>query len=90
MTQSNEPNDRENTVARQLRFLDRRLTRLENTQLTAKEINECIDGVYQEIDDLDAKIDERFEAMGQRLDRMEAQINGKLDAILQRLTGMNQ
>jgi hypothetical protein len=90
MTRLNEPKDEDSSVARQLRLINQRLGRIEYTSLTSKEVHQCIDGVYDETDDLDSKIDERFEEMEERLDRMEAQMNGKLDAILQGLTMMNQ
>jgi hypothetical protein len=46
MTQANDQlGDRERSVDRQFRILDRRLTRLEETQLTGKEINSGFDRV---------------------------------------------
>jgi hypothetical protein len=82
MTQANESNDRERSLERQLRIFDRRLTRLEETQLTGKEINLSFDRVYEEIDALEDQMNARF-------DQLENSMNAKLDAIMQRLTGLS-
>jgi hypothetical protein len=82
MTQANGPNDRERSLERQLRIFDRRLTRLEETQLTGKEINLSFDRVYEEIDALEDQMNARF-------DQLENSMNAKLDAIMQRLTGLS-
>jgi hypothetical protein len=84
MTQANDqPNDRERSVDRQFRILDRRLTRLEETQLTGKEINSGFDRVYDEID-------ARFDRLEGEVRELRSETNGKLDLILRRLTGMGQ
>jgi ABC-type phosphate transport system auxiliary subunit len=91
MTQANDqPNDRERLVDRQLRILDRRLTRLEETQLTGKEINSGFDRVYDEIDALEEQINARFDRLEGEVKELRTETNGKLDLILRRLTGMGQ
>jgi hypothetical protein len=91
MTQANDqPNDRERSVDRQFRILDRRLTRLEETQLTGKEINSGFDRVYDEIDALEEQMNARFNAQDTKIDNLGIELNGKLDLILRRLTGMGQ
>jgi predicted ATP-dependent Lon-type protease len=91
MTQANDqPNDRERSVDRQFRILDRRLTRLEETQLTGKEINSGFDRVYEEIDELKVEMNQRFDAQDAKIDNLGIELNGKLDFILRRLTGMGQ
>ncbi|WP_310411001.1 hypothetical protein [Chamaesiphon sp. OTE_8_metabat_110] len=61
MTQANEPNDRDRSLDRQLRVFERRLTRLEETQLTGKEVNLSFDRVYDEIDALEDQMNQRFD-----------------------------
>jgi hypothetical protein len=99
MTQANDqPNDRERSVDRQFRILDRRLTRLEETQLTGKEINSGFVGrrpafgnrVYDEIDALEEQINARFDRLEGEVRELRTETNGKLDLILRRLTGMGQ
>ncbi len=99
MTQANDqPNDRERSVDRQFRILDRlggalrdrRLTRLEETQLTGKEINSGFDRVYDEIDALEEQMNARFDRLEGEVRELRAETNGKLDLILRRLTGMGQ
>lgn len=89
MTQANEPNDRERSLERQLRIFDRRLTRLEETQLTGKEINLSFDRVYEEIDALEDQMNARFDRLENSVAELKSEMNGKFDAIMQRLTGLN-
>jgi predicted nucleic acid-binding Zn-ribbon protein len=79
MTSSNEPNDRERSIDRNLRSLNRRVDRLEYAQISPQEFSRAFDRVYEEIDDLK----ERFNQVDRRLDSM----HGKIDLILRRLTG---
>jgi uncharacterized protein YdcH (DUF465 family) len=95
MTQASEPNDRDRSLERQLRIFDRRLTRLEETQLTGKEISSAFDRVYDEIDALEDqmnarfdRLEARFDRLDTRLDRLETEINGKFNTIMQHLTGL--
>lgn len=89
MTQANEPNDRERSLERQLRIFDRRLTRLEETQLTGKEINLSFDRVYEKIDALEDQMNARFDRLENSVAELKSEMNGKFDAIMQRLTGLN-
>jgi uncharacterized coiled-coil DUF342 family protein len=85
MTQAQEPNDRSTEIDRQLRSLKRRVERLEDTQITGRELNRGFERVYEEIDELHDKIDHlQAEFTGFR-----DEINQKLDAILRHLTGLN-
>jgi hypothetical protein len=91
MTQSNDqPDDRDRQIDRQFRGFDRRLTRLEETQVTGKELNRGFDRVYDEIDALEDQINARFDRLESEVRELRAETNGKLDAILRRLTGMEQ
>jgi predicted RNA-binding protein with EMAP domain len=80
MTQSQEPNDRNNEVNRQIRSLNRRVQRLEYSQITPQELSESFERVYEEIDALEDIIIQRF-------DRLESELNGKIDVILRHITG---
>lgn len=84
MTQSNEPNDRR--LDRTLRSISRRVSRLEDTQVTWNELNVEFDRIYDEID-------ERFNALEARFNTLEAQIaqrfdsqDAKIDIILRHIT----
>ena len=91
MTQANDqPSDRERSVDRQFRILDRRISRLEDTQVTWRELNDAFDRVYEEIDELKVEMNQRFDAQDTKIDNLGIELNGKLDLILRRLTGMGQ
>jgi biopolymer transport protein ExbB/TolQ len=90
MTQSNDPNDRQREIDRQLRSLNRRVDRLEYSQLSPQEFARAFERVYEEIDALEEQIDRRFDALetaiDRRLDRMETELNGKVDTIMSFIT----
>ncbi len=79
------PNERNDEVERQLRSLNRRVERLEDTQVTGRELNRGFDRVYEEIDHLENKVD-RLQA---DFEGLRNEINKKLDTILLHLTGIN-
>jgi predicted ATP-dependent Lon-type protease len=96
MTQAREPDDR--GLDRTLRSFDfpeerlrqRRISRLEDTQVTWRELNDAFDRVYEEIDELKVEMNQRFDAQDNKIDNLGIELNGKLDLILRRLTGMGQ
>ena len=77
MTQANEPEDR--TLDRTLRAFDRRISRLEDTQVTWRELNSA----FNRIDDQFAQVNQRFDEVNQRLDSLDA----KFDVIMKYITG---
>jgi hypothetical protein len=85
MTQAREPDDR--NLDRTLRSFDRRISRLEDTQVTGRELNDAFNRVYDEIDALEAQMNQQFEElkteMNQRFDSQDA----KIDIILRHITG---
>ena len=93
MTQAREPDDR--GLDRTLKSFDRRISRLEDTQVTWRELNTSFVGrrpafgnrVYDEIDALEAQVNLRFDElkneMNQRFDSQDA----KIDIILRHITG---
>ncbi|CCH94703.1 conserved hypothetical protein [Microcystis aeruginosa PCC 9432] len=85
MPQAQEPNDKNYEVERQLRSLNRRLERLEDTQVTGRELNRSFDRIYEEIDHLEDKVDR----LQSNFEEFRDEINQKLDTILQHITGIN-
>lgn len=85
MTENQEPNERDDEIDRKLRSLNRRVERLEDTQVTGRELNRGFDRVYEEIDYLEDKID----SLQSQFTEFRNEINQKLDTILKHITGMN-
>ena len=85
MTTSRQPEDKD--FNRKLRRLDRRVSRLEDTQPTWRELNESFEQVYEEIDALEAQINLRFDALETNIHNEFASLNTKFDLIMRRLTG---
>ncbi|AFY93654.1 hypothetical protein [Chamaesiphon minutus] len=84
MTQSNEPNDRR--IDRQLRTINRRVNRLEDTQVTWGELNVEFDRLYDEIDEVKIEMTQLKTEMNQRFDSLSTELNGKIDIILRHIT----
>jgi hypothetical protein len=92
MTQSNQPNDRDREIDRQLRSFNRRIQRLEDTQVTAAELSIAFDRVYDEVDAVEDKIDafrSEFDLFRVETNRKFDEVNGKLDTILRHITGIS-
>jgi ABC-type phosphate transport system auxiliary subunit len=87
MTQAREPDDRDIQVSRELRGLNRRLDRLEYTQISPQEFSNVLDRIYEEIGSSRAEMKAEFLAVNARLDRLEADLTGKIDTILKHITG---
>ena len=81
MTQAREPEDTD--LIKSLRRLDRRVSRLEDTQVTWRELNDSFNRVYDEIDALEENMNRRFDEQSQKLDEQ----NRKIDIILRHITG---
>jgi hypothetical protein len=81
MTQANQPNDYD----RQLRHMNRRLERLEDTQIPPQELYRALDRVYDEIDGLEQQMNRRFDLVDSKI----AEVEGKIDLILKHITGTN-
>lgn len=97
MSQAKEPDDR--GLDRTLRSFDfpeerlrqRRISRLEDTQVTWRELNDAFVGqrpafgnrVYEEIDELKVEMNQRFD----RIENEVREVNGKIDTILRHITG---
>ncbi|MFM6266544.1 MAG: hypothetical protein ACKPJH_08420 [Dolichospermum sp.] len=85
MPENQEPNDKDYEISRQLRSLNRRVERLEDTQLTGRELNRGFDKIYEEIDHLEDK----FDLLQSEFNTFRNEINQKLDTILKHITGIN-
>ncbi len=92
MTQAREPDDTD--LIKSLRRLDRRVSRLEDTQVTWRELNDSFNRVYDEIDVVEEQIDRRFDtletSMNQRFDSLASEVrelNAKFDIIMRHITG---
>ena len=80
MTQSNDQPNEDRRLDRQLRTINRRVNRLEDTQVTWGELNVEFDRLYDEVDDLKKEMNQRF-------DSLSSELNGKIDIILRHITG---
>lgn len=92
MTSAGNFSERDREIDRQFRSMDRRIQRLENTQMTPQELNGYFERVYDEIDGLEDEMNKRFEQVNRRFDAADRrfdEINGKLNTIMQHLTGTN-
>lgn len=88
MTSAQNPNDRDHEIDRQLRSLNRRVERLEDTQITGGELNRGFDRVYEKIDHLNDKMDALQPELAGFREEIN-QIHQKLDTILRHITGIN-
>lgn len=92
MTQANESNDRNRSLDRQLRAFDRRIRRLEETQLTNAEFGDAFDSVYDEIDALEDEMVQRFDRLERAVGEMRSEmreLNNKFDIVMLHITGQN-
>jgi vacuolar-type H+-ATPase subunit I/STV1 len=85
MTQAMPPKNRDCDFDRQSIGFNRRIQRLEDTQVTAAELSVAFDRIYAEIDTVEAKLDEfraEFESFRLETNRKFDEVNIKLDKIL--------
>lgn len=88
MTQASEPEDR--GLDRTLRAFDRRISRLEDTQVTWRELNSAFNRVDDQINELKVEINQRFDDVNQRLDNIDRRfdsLDAKFDIIMRHITG---
>lgn len=85
MLQVKEQYDRDRSLDKQLRIFERRLTRLEETQLTNREVNLAVDRVSAKMDSIEDRITARLDWLEARFDRLEMRFNDldrKLDLVI--------
>ena len=85
MTQAREPDDR--GLDRTLKSFDRRISRLEDTQVTWRELNTSFDRVYDEIDSLEAQVNLRFDELNNEMNQRFDSQDAKIDITLRHITG---
>jgi HAMP domain-containing protein len=93
MTQSNEPDDRNQEIDRHLRGLSRRVDRLEYSQISPQEFSRSFDRVYDEIDALEGIVNERFDQLDGEVREVKSEIealNQKFDIVMQYITGQGE
>ena len=83
MTQAREPDDRDAIVNRELRGLNRRLDRLEYSQISPQEWNGTLDRIYDEIASSRAEMRSEILAVNSKLDSLDAKSN----IIMRHITG---
>ena len=83
MTQAREPDDRDAIVNRELRGLNRRLDRLEYSQISPQEWNGTLDRIYDEIASSRAEMRSEILAVNSKLDSLDAKFN----IIMRHITG---
>ncbi len=81
MTQANEPDDIDR-VNRELRHFNRRLDRLEYTQIFPQEFSSVLDRIYEEIGSTRSEMRSEFVAVNARLNSLDTKID-----IIRRLSG---
>jgi hypothetical protein len=91
MSQATEPDDKD--LDRTLRSFARRISRLEDTQVTWRELNNSFVGrrpafgnrVHDKIDALKEEMNARFDRLDNSIDRLFGEQNQKLDIILRHI-----
>jgi ABC-type phosphate transport system auxiliary subunit len=86
MTQANEPDDIDR-VNRELRVVNRRLDRLEYTQISPQEFSSVLDRIYEEIAESRSEMRSEILALNSKIDNLGTELNGKIDIIIRRLSG---
>jgi tetrahydromethanopterin S-methyltransferase subunit G len=82
MTQAREPDDIDR-LNRELRGVNRRLDRLEYTQISPQEFSTVLDRIYEEIGSIRSEMRAEFVAVNARLESLDT----KIDIIIRRLSG---
>jgi ABC-type phosphate transport system auxiliary subunit len=82
MTQAREPDDIDR-VSRELRGVNRRLDRLEYTQISPQEFSNVLDRIYEEIAASRSEMRAEFQAINARLESLDT----KIGTIVRRLSG---
>ncbi len=93
MTQANEPNDGNREMERQFRNINRRVDRLEYSQISPQEFSRSFDRVYDEIDALEDTVNERFDRLEGEVRELRSEIgtlNQKFDVVMQYITGQGE
>ena len=83
MTQAREPEDFGTETERRFGNLNRRLERLEDTQISPQEFARAFERVNVDTTEIKREIAE----LNTKIDALSTELNGKIDTILKHLTG---
>ena len=83
MTQAREPEDFRTETERRFGHLNRRLERLEDTQISPQEFARAFERVNVDTTEISREIAE----LNTKIDALSTELNGKIDTILRHLTG---
>ncbi len=86
MTQSSEPNDFRSEMDRRLGHLNRRIERLEDTQISPQEFARAFERVNSDTSDIKQDIADLRNEMNSKIDALSSELNGKIDTILRHIT----
>ena len=87
MTQAREPDDYQREIERRLGHLNRRLERLEDTQISPQEFARAFDRVNTDTSEIKREITDLRAEMNTKIDNLSTELNSKIDTILKHLTG---
>ncbi len=94
MTQAREPEDFRAETERRFGHLNRRLERLEDTQISPQEFARAFERVSsdtteikREIAALRVEMNTKIDDLNTKIDDLSTELNGKIDTILTHLTG---
>jgi ABC-type phosphate transport system auxiliary subunit len=83
MTQAREPEDFRAETERRFGHLNRRLERLEDTQISPQEFARAFERVNVDTTEIKREIAD----LNTKIDALSTELNGKIDTILKHLTG---
>jgi phage host-nuclease inhibitor protein Gam len=86
MTQAREPDDFRSEMDRRFGHLNRRVERLEDTQLSPQEFARAFDRVSVDTSEIKREIADLRAEMNNKIDALSSELNGKIDTILRHLT----
>jgi hypothetical protein len=87
MTQAREPEDFRTETERRFGHLNRRLERLEDTQISPQEFARAFERVSVDTTEIKREIADLRAEMNTKIDALSTELNGKIDTILKHLTG---
>ena len=87
MTQAREPEDFRTETERRFGHLNRRLERLEDTQISPQEFARAFERVNVDTTEIKREIAELRAEVNTKIDALSTELNGKIDTILRHLTG---
>jgi hypothetical protein len=90
MTQANEPDDFPREIERRFGHLNRRVERLEDTQISPQEFARAFERVNEDTSAIRREIAELRTEMNGKIDTLSTELNGKIDIIIRRLSGMSE